>query len=146
MLALGVLTCNSTDLHSGIHLIHFSEVHMHHIFAQNRVFCILKDITVSVLLIPTSLFKAMQYVLKPLCWGREEDPGSPKDKHCQEDACSSALPSPHCPTRQHMWHECNPSASRVVWTVARAPCSEQGRRKLLAGYQLPAHCSCKWKS
>lgn len=27
-----------------------------------------------------------------------------------------------------------------------ALCSEQGRKKLLAGDQLPAHCSCKWKS
>lgn len=90
--------------------------------------------------------KPCNMFLKPLCWGGEEDPGSPKDKHCEEGACSSALPSPHCPTRQHTWHGCHPNASRVVWTVARAPCSEQGRKKLLAEYQLPAHCSCKWKS
>lgn len=74
MLALAVPTCNSTDLHNGTHLIHFSEMHRYHIFAQNPVFCVLEDINVSMLLVPTSLFKAVQYVLKAPVLGQREGP------------------------------------------------------------------------
>lgn len=100
------------------------------------------------LLIPTSLFKATQHA--PKAWGRGEDPGSPEDEGCGQDAHSSAasLPCQVLAAPRGGVEAMDAVPVPAGWWGRRpgAPWSKRSGRKQLAGDQLPAHCSCRWKS